>query len=152
MGNEFYTDNPSGNTSNKPYTVEDYNRMVSNSTWKGGYVEGWGYIASDATAIGYTPNHNPNVGDERYNNMYAGGYKTGFNNGYYEKDNNTQSGGLESVWNYILNSMKGVIGEIGSLSGVENGDLTLIYYNLGYRLGYEAGVKAREQFDSNHPE
>ena len=33
------------------YTQEEYDTMVANGTWNGGYVEGWGYIGNDVNAF-----------------------------------------------------------------------------------------------------
>ena len=32
-------------------TQEEYDTMVANGTWNGGYVEGWGYIGNDVNAF-----------------------------------------------------------------------------------------------------
>ena len=35
-----------------PYTLDEYNIMISSGTWQGGYVEGYGYISPDAIVAG----------------------------------------------------------------------------------------------------
>ena len=126
-----------------PYTQFEYDCMLYSGSWNGGYVEGWGYVGDDVTCTSTYPNHNPNLGDERYDNMYAGGYHTGFNEGYYAKDNISNTSNLGD---FLL----GIIRDISSTQGVSEGDYTLIYYDLGYNKGYAAGKAALEQFDATH--
>ena len=131
---------------NCPYTQYEYSCMLDSGSWHGGYVENMGYVLAEVVCTTSRPNHNP-TGDERYDNMYSGGYRNGFNDGYYPKEGN--NGSIQGV---ISGFFSEVVHSIGNTSAVEDGDYTLMYYDLGYQKGLEDGMKAREEFDATHPD
>lgn len=92
--------NSSKGTKDNPFTVEEYNSMLENGTWTGGYVQGFGYCMKSLDVYGsssdfcsesddcsndgffsysdddpYNPsNDSTNNSDESYNDDCAGGY------------------------------------------------------------------------------
>ena len=75
----------SGSQSN-PYTEAEYDSMLASGTWKGGFVENWGYVSSYGDVV------------------VTGSYNNTSNNG---------SSGSNSIWGWASLGL-GVAGDIGS--------------------------------------
>ena len=70
-------------TENDPFTEAEYDQMVADGTWNGGYVDGWGYTFSDVTITGSQGSSNNNdtsgnVSGSTYNPNEWGGIDSGF--------------------------------------------------------------------------
>lgn len=49
--NNYYGGGSNGSSNVYYYTQEEYDTMVANGTWNGGYVQGWGYVGKDVNAF-----------------------------------------------------------------------------------------------------
>lgn len=47
----YYGENGNGTPNVHYYTQEEYDTMVANGTWNGGWVEGWGYTGKDVNSF-----------------------------------------------------------------------------------------------------
>lgn len=104
------------------YTAAEFEKMLADGTWSGGYVDGFfGYVLPEVIC---TPGKNPE--DDVYRNPDGGGqwstmYESGYEYGY--------KGG--SSWSYYL----AVLGYICSGTEVSSPDFNLFYYYKGYEQG-----------------
>lgn len=119
-------------TAANPYTEYEYECMVSSGTWKGGYVEGWGYTHSGIAVTSYDPNNLSPTGVESYDTMYRAGFEIGFNAGLSESNWDDV---LAISWSFATSAA----------GGTDIGDDTpeMTWYSKGIRDGLARGLEAQ---------
>ena len=111
-------------TSTDPYTPQEFDYMINDGQWHGGWVYGMGWVTPEVTVYGYYHRYSY----EEYLNredVWNGGYVEGY--GYIGRD--------VTITTYDPNSLP--------KTGVYNYDMM---YHSGFDLGYNAG-KSGESWD-----
>ncbi|MDR1738031.1 MAG: hypothetical protein LBR66_04330 [Candidatus Symbiothrix sp.] len=145
-------------TVSDPYEYHEFEFLMECGVWIGGYVEGLGYVGTEAVitpgsnsyAYGWwnqaTYNNNSTYSGSsyKYNSMFANSgvasydmmYRSGFEQGYSIGQNGgVLSGVYAHVYSFISAAVAG--NEIGSVQ------YEMIYYSKGIRDGYN---QAREDY------
>lgn len=119
-------------TAANPYTEYEYECMVSSGTWKGGYVEGWGYTHSGIAVTSYDPNNLSPTGVESYDTMYRAGFEIGFNAGL---SGSNWDDVLAISWSFVLSL---TIGPDASSANYE-----MYWHTQGIKDGVARGLEAQ---------
>ncbi|SFL63001.1 hypothetical protein [Proteiniphilum acetatigenes] len=96
-----------------PYTIYEFDYLVSIGSWNGGYIDGWGYTAPEVTILGSYDGSGSNEGSGSYGGNGSNGYSGTFNinNAVNYLTNNAQ----ESSSGYCARYVREAI-EAGGLS------------------------------------
>lgn len=77
-------------TSTSPYTAAEFDNMLSEGSWNGGYVDGMGYVGNDTVCTNDNPSNaggdgtsaNPYTQDEFYSMVSDGSWNGGYVEGW----------------------------------------------------------------------